>query len=110
ATQDVTDKKKLEAQLLQAQRMEAIGVLAGGVAHDFNNLLTIITGFSEVLLSGLPPGDRSRELLTEIKKAGDRASTLTRQLLAFSRKQVLEPRVLDLNALVADSEKMLRRL
>ena len=107
---DVTEKKKLEAQLLHAQRMEGIGQLAGGVAHDFNNLLTIISGYSEILLAGLRPGDRSYDLLREIHRAGDRAASLTRQLLAFSRKQILAPKVLDLNALVAEAEKMLGRL
>lgn len=107
---DVTERKKLQEQLILAQRMEGIGVLAGGVAHDFNNLLTVIKGFSEMLLGGLCPEDPSHGLLREIHKAGERAAGLTRQLLAFSRKQVLQPQVLDLNLLVSESEKMLRRL
>ena len=107
---DVTEKKKLEAQLLQSQKMEAIGQLAGGVAHDFNNLLGVITGYTDLLFKDLGaqhPGTRRAE---QIRKAADRAAGLTRQLLAFSRKQVLEPKVLDLNAVVLDVEKMLQRL
>jgi len=108
--QDITQTNLLEEQFRQAQKMEAVGRLAGGVAHDFNNLLTIISGYSEILLAALPPGDSTRGLLTEIKKAGVRAASLTRQLLAFSRKQILEHEVLDLNGVVADSEEMFRRL
>jgi two-component system cell cycle sensor histidine kinase/response regulator CckA len=107
---DVTEKKKLEAQLHQSQKMEAIGQLAGGVAHDFNNLLGVITGYTELLLKDLGahhPGLRRAE---QIQRAAERAGGLTRQLLAFSRKQVLEPKVLDLNAIVLDVEKMLQRL
>src|SRR5262249_35245691 len=89
---------------------EAVGQLAGGVAHDFNNLLTIINGYGDIVLGKLGPDDPARELMLEITKAGGRAAALTRQLLAFSRKQVAAPQVLDLNALVADLEKMLRRL
>ena len=108
--EDITEQKSLEAQFRQAQKMEAIGRLAGGVAHDFNNLLTIILGYSDMLLSGSPLDESTRDFLAEIKKAGERAAVLTRQLLAFSRKQLLEPAVLDLNQVVADCEKMLKRL
>jgi two-component system, cell cycle sensor histidine kinase and response regulator CckA len=107
---DVTERLQLEEQLLQAQKMEAVGRLAGGIAHDFNNLLTAITGYSDLTLRRLIPENPLRFNIEEIKKASDRAASLTRQLLAFSRKQVLKPKVLDLNAVVSDMEKMLRRL
>jgi PAS domain S-box-containing protein len=107
---DITERKHLEDQILQAQKMEAIGKLAGGVAHDFNNLLTVINGYSELLLFGVRPGDGSREPLEEIRKAGERAAALTRQLLAFSRKAVLSPVVLDLNDLLTNLQRMLVRL
>jgi PAS domain S-box-containing protein len=107
---DVTDRNRLEQQLRQAQKMEAVGRLAGGIAHDFNNLLTIITGYGEILLGSLKPDDPVRELISEIKNAGDRATSLTKQLLAFSRQQLIEPRILDLNTVVNDVEKMLRRV
>jgi PAS domain S-box-containing protein len=106
---DVTEKKKLETQLAQAQRLESIGVLAGGVAHDFNSLLTVILGNAELLLLDLPPDDPARELLGEITKAGELAALLVRQLLAFSRRQICVPQVLDLNSLVTETEKILRR-
>jgi PAS domain S-box-containing protein len=107
---DVTEEKRLEAQLRQSQKMESVGRLAGGVAHDFNNLLGVITGYGELLQREIGPGHPAFARVAEIRKAADRAAGLTRQLLAFSRKQVLEPRMLNLNAVVADTEKMLRRL
>jgi PAS domain S-box-containing protein len=107
---DVTERKQLEEQLRQSQKLEAIGQLAGGVAHDFNNLLTVIGGYSDLVLQRLPESSPLLASVTEIKKAGDRASALTRQLLAFSRKQMLQPSVLDLNSVVSSLERMLRRL
>jgi PAS domain S-box-containing protein len=110
AIMDITDRKRLEDELRQAQKMEAVGHLAGGVAHDFNNLLTVVFGFSEILLKRLAPGDPARELILQIRHAGKRAAALTEQLLAFSRRTVLEPKILDLKEAVRESEKMLRRL
>jgi PAS domain S-box-containing protein len=107
---DVTESRALEEQLRQSQKMEAVGRLAGGIAHDFNNLLTTILGYAELAVGRLKPEDPSRLELSEIDKAAQRAGDLTRQLLAFSRKQVLELRVIDLNQVVSDTEKMLRRL
>ena len=107
---DVTERKHLEEQFRQSQKIEGIGQLAGGIAHDFNNLLTVITGYSELSMKRLRAEDPLLSYLQEIKKAGDRAASLTRQLLAFSRKQVLQPKVLDLNSVVSEQEKMLRRL
>jgi two-component system cell cycle sensor histidine kinase/response regulator CckA len=109
-SRDVTERKRLEAQLQQAQKMEAVGRLAGGIAHDFNNMLTAVKGYTEFLLEGLDRTDPRRTDAQEIAKAADRAASLTRQLLAFSRKQVLQPRPLDLNGVVEGMEKMLRRL
>src|SRR5947209_2102464 len=100
----------LEEQLRQSQKIEAIGQLAGGVAHDFNNLLTAITGYSDLIMRRLPQDDLIRRHVIEIKRASDRAAALTRQLLAFSRKQMLQPKVIDLNSVVTDIDKMLRRL
>jgi PAS domain S-box-containing protein len=107
---EVTERKRLEQQLRQAQKMEAVGRLAGGVAHDFNNLLTIISGYGGLLLEHPGTVEPLRGYVNEIKNASDRAASLTRQLLAFSRQQVLAPRVLGLNAVVANIEKMLKRL
>lgn len=107
---DVTHRRELEEQLRQAQKMDAFGQLAGGVAHDFNNLLTIINGYSEILLETIPKADASHDLVAEIYKAGERSAGLTRQLLAFSRRQILTPRVLDLNEVITETDKMLRRL
>jgi nitrogen-specific signal transduction histidine kinase/CheY-like chemotaxis protein len=107
---DVSERQKLEERFRQSQKMEAVGRLAGGIAHDFNNLLTVITGFSDLLL-GKPGSDATRrEYAGEIRKAGERAALLTRQLLAFSRQQILLPEILDLNAVVGEVDSMLRRL
>jgi PAS domain S-box-containing protein len=108
--EDVTEQRNLEAQFRQAQRLEAVGRLAGGVAHDFNNILTAITGYSELLLGELAADDPTRADIEEIRAAAQRAAALTRQLLAFSRKQVLEVKVLDLNAVVRTLDRMLQRL
>jgi two-component system, cell cycle sensor histidine kinase and response regulator CckA len=107
---DITDRRELELQLRQAQKMEAVGRLAGGIAHDFNNLLTAITGFTTLLLDDAGPDDHRRADLREILRAADRAASLTRDLLAFSRKQILRPQPFDLNAVVSGMDKMLRRL
>jgi two-component system, cell cycle sensor histidine kinase and response regulator CckA len=107
---DITDRVRLEQQFRQAQKMEAVGRLAGGVAHDFNNLLSVILGYGAILIDRLEEGSPLRKGLEEINSAGERAVNLTRQLLAFSRRQVLVPRVLDLNALVSGTESLLRRL
>lgn len=107
---DITDRRKLEEQFRQAQRLEGIGRLAGGVAHDFNNLLTVINGYSEMALNEIPSDHPIREDLTEVRMAGERAAALTQQLLAFSRKQLVNPTVLNINTTVLDIEKMLRRL
>jgi two-component system cell cycle sensor histidine kinase/response regulator CckA len=110
AFRDLTEKRLLEAQFRQAQKMEAVGRLAGGVAHDFNNLLTVIASCSELLLQDLEASDPHRQDLEEIRKAAMTAATLTHQLLAFSRQQVLESKVLNLNEIVTGAEKMLRRV
>jgi two-component system cell cycle sensor histidine kinase/response regulator CckA len=107
---DITPRKQLQEQLLHAQKLEAVGRLAGGVAHDFNNLLTVILGYERMLLEELPPDSPLRDYAAEVLKAGERAGTLVSQLLAFSRRQVMQPRVLDVNLLLLDAEKMLRRL
>lgn len=107
---DVTERRNLEDQLRQSQKLEAVGRLAGGLAHDFNNILTAIAGFAELTLLKLPAADPLARNVEEILTAANQASALTRQLMAFSRKQVLEPRVLDLNAVITGLEPMLRRL
>jgi nitrogen-specific signal transduction histidine kinase/CheY-like chemotaxis protein len=108
--QDVTERVALEERLRQSQKMEAVGRLAGGVAHDFNNLLTVIMGYSQILTDGLPGASRLKDATTQIRSAADRAAGITRQLLAFSRKQVLSPRVIDLNDVMLNLDTMLRRL
>jgi PAS domain S-box-containing protein len=107
---DVTERKRLEEQLRQSQKMEVIGRLAGGVAHDFNNLLTAINGYADILTAGMAPDDQRLPDVEEIRKAGERAAALTRQLLAFSRRQVLQPAVIDLNVVIAGIAPMLRHL
>ncbi len=107
---DVTERKRLEGQLRQAQKMDAVGALAGGVAHDFNNLLSVIIGCTDLTIAELKREDPIRAELEEVSRAGKRAAELTRQLLAFSRKQILEPQVIDLNSVVTNIETMLRRI
>jgi PAS domain S-box-containing protein len=114
---DITERKRAEqtlreteAQLRQSQKLEGIGQLAGGIAHDFNNLLTVINGFTALAMNDLPPEGQIHDNLAEVKKAGDRATSLTRQLLAFSRKQVMQPEILNLDSVVTEMEKMLRRV
>jgi len=107
---DITDRKQLEEQLRHAQKMEAVGRLAGGIAHDFNNLLMVIQGYADLLADRLPQGNPLRRNAEQIQMAGQRAASLTRQLLAFSRKQMLAPSVISVHAVVADMEKILRRL
>ncbi|MBZ5656107.1 MAG: PAS domain S-box protein [Acidobacteriia bacterium] len=108
--EDITDRRQLEEQFRQAQKMEAVGRLAGGVAHDFNNLLMVINGYTEVLLEQLEQGSGMHQKVHSIQQAADRAATLTRQLLAFSRKQLLELKVVDVNTVIADMERLLRPL
>ena len=109
-TRDISERRKFEEQFMQSQKMEGIGSLAGGVAHDFNNLLTVITGHAELSLMALNPSDPMRDDLKEIQHAANRAADLTRQLLAFSRKQTLQPKILNLNSLITGLNKMLRRI
>jgi two-component system cell cycle sensor histidine kinase/response regulator CckA len=107
---DVTERLRLEEQLRQSQKMEAVGRLAGGVAHDFNNVLSVILSYGEMLLADMKPGEPMHNDMQEIRKAGKRAADLTRQLLMFSRQQVLEPKVLDLNEVLTSMDKMLQRI
>jgi len=107
---DLTDQRRLQQQLVQSQKMEAVGRLAGGIAHDFNNLLTVITSYSDLLLEDLAPTDPMRQDVEQVRHAADGAAALTRQLLAFSRQQVLAPRVVNLSAVVQSVEKMLHRV
>jgi signal transduction histidine kinase/ActR/RegA family two-component response regulator len=107
---DITDRKRLEEQYRQAQKMEAVGRLSGGIAHDFNNLLGVMVGFAEILQASVADSPLLADSVEEILKAGKRAGSLTRQLLAFSRQQVLEPKILELNSTIAEIEKMLRRI
>jgi two-component system, cell cycle sensor histidine kinase and response regulator CckA len=108
--EDITEQKKIEMQFFQSQKMDAFGKLAGGVAHDFNNLLTVISGYNEIVLNGFNANDPRRDCVEEIGKAAERASALTGQLLAFSRQQVLQPKIINLNDVVENVQKMLRRL
>jgi PAS domain S-box-containing protein len=107
---DVTERRQLEAELRQAQKMEAVGKLAGGVAHDFNNMLTAIIGFATLAEEETPPGSQNREWLAQIRRSGEHAAAVTRQLLAFGRRQILQPVVLNLNRTVEELQTMLRRL
>jgi PAS domain S-box-containing protein len=107
---EVTERRRVEEQLQQSQKMESIGLLAGGVAHDFNNLLTVISGYAQMAMEDLPPGHRARDGIEEIAQASERATALTRQLLTFSRRQMSAPKILSLNDLVTNLEKMLGRL
>ena len=108
--QDITDYRCMEEQLRQAQKMEAVGLLAGGIAHDFNNLLTVINGYGNIVLDGLPASDPNRKMLEELIAAGNRATALTGQLLTFGRRQLVELKCLRINAVVTDVEKLLRRM
>ncbi len=110
SVRDMTERKKLESELTQAQKMESVGRLAGGIAHDFNNMLSIINGYADLVLEKINPFDPIYDDILEIQKAGQRSKDLTRQLLAFARKQVVSPKVIDLNSLIEKSDNMLRRL
>jgi PAS domain S-box-containing protein len=107
---DISQRKQLEEQLLQARKMDAVGRLAGGVAHDFNNMLTVIEGYNRMILDDLSPIDPLRDWAEEIHRSAERAAALTQQLLAFSRRQIIQPRVMNVNTVVVHTEKMLRRL
>ncbi len=108
--ENITERKSLEGQLQHAQKMEAIGRFAGGIAHDFNNMMTAVIGFSDYLISQFKEGDSTRSIIEQIKNAGNRAASLTHQLLAFSRKQVMETQLIDINTIITDMEQMLKRL
>jgi PAS domain S-box-containing protein len=108
--QDITERKRLEGELLQAQKMESVGRLAGGVAHDFNNLLMVINGYCDLMLEGMSASNPLKEQLDEVRGAGERAAALTQQLLAFSRRQVMRPQVLELNSFLQETERLLQRL
>jgi len=108
--EDITERKRLETQLFQSQKMETVGKLAGGIAHEFNSIMTAILGQSELLLGDLPPGSPLVHNATEIRKAADRAATLTRQLLAYGRKQILQPEILNLNVVLSNMAEMIRHL
>src|ERR1043165_2795688 len=107
---DITDRRRLEEQILQSQKLESLGRLAGGIAHDFNNLLMVISGYGDLLLNNLDKPDTLQRGLNEIRRAGERGAELTQQLLAFSRKQPTQPRATDLNALIRESQDMLQRV
>ena len=109
-TEDVTEKRQCEMLLRQSQKMEAVGRLAGGVAHDFNNLLSVIFGHSALLAASAPSRERVRDSVAEINRAAEKAAALTQQLLAFGRRQLLEPKVLDLSSVLAESRSLLRRV
>jgi signal transduction histidine kinase len=104
---DISERAALQHQLLQSQKLESVGHLAGGVAHDFNNLLTVISGYSQMVIDSLSPGDDLREPLNQIELAAERAASLTRQLLAFSRRQNTNPKIISLGDLLQNLEKML---
>jgi PAS domain S-box-containing protein len=108
--EDITDRRRLESQLRQAQKMEAVGTLAGGIAHDFNNILSVITGFASLLKMGIPLADQERNYVDQILSAADRAATLTGSLLAFSRKQMIDPKPVDLNVVIENARTILSRL
>ena len=108
---DVTKRKKLEQQLLQGQKMESIGFLAGGVAHDFNNLLTVISGYGQILQDSVPADDElSQESIEQVLKAAERASELTRSLLAFSRKQIINPKPVLVDTIISNTSKLIQRI
>ncbi len=108
--QNVTERKRLEQQLLQSQKLESVGRLAGSIAHDFNNLLTIINGYAHLVLAEMGPQDTLRDSMEELSKAAMQAAALTRQLVSFSRRQVAEPKTIVVNEFVKEYENMLRRL